>query len=182
MEPNRRDWRAPGEHKLVLVDMDGTLADVTHRLHHIRPELGERAASAGPRERSARAQRASAKPSKKKKNWPAFFRGMEKDAPNEVVAEWVRNLKPEYTVVILSGRPADYARQTVEWLRRHHIPFDHLLMRRAGDHRPDHIVKRELMHTLPRERIAFVIDDRASVCRMWRQEGLRVFQVAEGDF
>jgi FMN phosphatase YigB (HAD superfamily) len=156
MEPNRHDWTAPPDKELVLVDMDGTLADVSHRVHHVR--------------------------GRGKKNWGAFFRGMVHDPPNEVIADWVRNLKPEYTVVILSGRPSNYARETVEWLRRHHIPFEHLLMRPAGDHRPDHIVKKELMDTLPRERIAFVIDDRSSVCRMWRSEGLRCFQIAEGDF
>jgi hypothetical protein len=157
MEPNRRHWQAPPDDSpLVLVDMDGTLADVSHRVHHVR--------------------------GRGRKDWPAFFRGMAKDPPNEVVAGWVRNLKPEYTIVILSGRPSNYAGATVEWLRRHRIPFDHLLMRPAGDHRPDHVVKQELMQTLPRERIAFVIDDRASVCRMWRGQGLRVFQVAEGDF
>lgn len=156
MEPNRRDWKPPDERKLVLVDMDGTLADVSHRVHHIR--------GGG------------------KKNWPAFFRGMVRDRPNEVVARWVRNLRPEYTIVILSGRPAKYAPETVAWLRQFNIPFDHLLMRHNGDHRPDYVVKRELMQTLPREQIAFVIDDRASVVRMWREERLTVYQVAEGDF
>ena len=156
MQPNRHDWKPPDERPLVLVDMDGTLADVEHRVHHVR--------KGG------------------KKNWPAFFRGMAKDKPNPVVAAWVKNLRPEYTIVILSGRPSNYARETVEWLKQYQIPFDHLLMRPDGDHRPDHIVKKELMATLPRKQIAFVIDDRASVCRMWRDVGLRVFQVAEGDF
>lgn len=156
MQPNRRDWKPPDARPLVLVDMDGTLADVEHRVHHVR--------------------------GRGKKNWPAFFRGMTKDKPNAVVAEWVKNLRPEYTIVILSGRPSSYARDTVQWLKKHKIPFDHLLMRREGDHRPDHIVKKELMATLPKRQIAFVIDDRASVCRMWRDEGLRVFQVAEGNF
>ncbi len=156
MQPNRRDWKPPDERPLVLVDMDGTLADVAHRVHHVR--------------------------GRGKKNWPAFFRGMIHDQPNAIVAAWVKNLRPEYTIVILSGRPSNYARETVAWLKKYQIPFDHLLMRPAGDHRPDHIVKKELMATLPKEQIAFVIDDRASVCRMWRDEGLRVFQVAEGNF
>jgi FMN phosphatase YigB (HAD superfamily) len=156
MEANRHDWTPPEDQQLVLVDMDGTLADVSHRVHHVR--------------------------GRGRKNWGAFFRAMVHDPPHEVIADWVRNLKPEYTVVILSGRPSEYARHTVEWLRQYEIPFDHLLMRRSGDHRPDHVVKKELMDTLPRDRIAFVIDDRASVCRMWRDQGLRCFQIAEGDF
>ena len=141
---------------MVIVDMDGTLADVTHRLHHIR---GTR-----------------------KKNWKRFFEGMDADPPNEVVAEWVRNLQPDYEVVIVSGRPEEYGARTIAWLRRHQIPFSHLRMRRDGDHRPDHIVKQEILNALPKEAVAFVIDDRNSVCDMWRRNGLRTFQVAEGNF
>ncbi len=156
MEPNRPDWKPPEGKQLVFVDMDGTLADVTHRLHYIR--------------------------GRRKKNWIGFFRAMDADKPNPVVADWVRQLEPEFAVVIVSGRPAEYAANTVAWLKKNRIPFSHLLMRSTGDFRPDHIVKEELMRTLPRERIAFVIDDRASVCEMWRRNGLRCFQVAEGNF
>ncbi len=141
---------------MVIVDMDGTLADVTHRLHHIR---GGR-----------------------KKNWKRFFEGMDADPPSPVVVEWVRNLSPDYEVVIVSGRPEAYGDRTIAWLRRHHIPFSHILMRRDGDHRPDHIVKQEILDTLPKQAIAFVIDDRNSVCDMCRRNGLRCIQVAEGNF
>ena len=141
---------------MVIVDMDGTLADVAHRLHHIR---GSR-----------------------KKNWKRFFEAMDADPPSPVVAEWVRNLSPDYEVVIVSGRPEEYGGRTIAWLRRNHIPFSHLRMRRDGDHRPDHIVKEEILGTLPKAAIAFVIDDRNSVCDMWRRNGLRCFQVAKGNF
>jgi phosphatidate phosphatase APP1 len=153
---NQPGWRLPEGRMMVIVDMDGTLADVTHRLHHIR---GTR-----------------------KKNWKRFFEAMDADPPSPVVAEWVRNLSPDYEVVIVSGRPEGYGDRTIAWLRRNRIPFSHLLMRRDGDHRPDHIVKQEILETLPKRSIAFVIDDRNSVCDMWRRNGLRTFQVAEGNF
>ncbi len=142
------------ERKLVLVDMDGTLADVSHRLHHIRGG---------------------------KKNWKAFFRGMDDDPPSTIVLEWVRNLEPEYDVVIVTGRPEQYRGNTEAWLRKHGVKYAELLMRRDGDHRPDYTVKRELLSRLPKERVAFVIDDRPSVCEMWRSCGLKVYQVAVGD-
>ncbi len=156
MKANAPGWCLPAGRKMVIVDMDGTLADVTHRLHHIRGHG--------------------------KKDWPRFFEAMDADPPNEVVAAWVRNLAPDYDVVIVSGRPEDYGDRTIAWLRRYRIPVVHILMRRSGDRRPDHIVKQEILDTLPKEAIAFVIDDRNSVCDMWRRNGLRCFQVAEGDF
>lgn len=156
MRANQPGWRLPEGRRMVIVDMDGTLADVTHRLHHIR--------------------------GRRKKNWKRFFEGMDADPSNEVVAQWVRNLPPEYEVVIVSGRPEAYGDRTIAWLRRFNIPFSHLLMRRDGDHRPDHIVKQEILDTLPKHAIAFVIDDRATVCDMWRRNGLRTFQIAEGNF
>jgi FMN phosphatase YigB (HAD superfamily) len=152
---NDPNWRlAPGR-KMVLVDMDGTLADVRHREHFVR---------------------------QKPKRWKAFFEAMEKDPPNQAIAEWVRNLVPDYEVVILSGRPAEYGERTMAWLRRNNIPFSAILMRRSGDRRPDYIVKKEILDTLDRQAIAFVIDDRASVCDMWRANGIRCFQIAEGNY
>ena len=34
-QANDPTWKPPAEKQLVLVDMDGTLADVSHRLHHV---------------------------------------------------------------------------------------------------------------------------------------------------
>jgi FMN phosphatase YigB (HAD superfamily) len=139
--------------KIVIVDMDGTLADVSHRLHFLN----------GP-----------------KKNWKQFFAGMDDDPPSTVVVDWVRNLSPDYEVVIVTGRPDKYHTNTESWLRKHGIEFSRIIMRRSGDHRPDYVVKKELLDEVGRERVAFVIDDRPSVCDMWRALGLRVYQVAIG--
>ena len=114
------------ESNVVLVDMDGTLADVSHRLHWVRGG---------------------------KKNWKKFFREMHKDPPNPVVLDWMRNLAPEYRIVIVSGRPADYQDVTVAWLKRYAVPFSEIYMRSSGDRRPDHIVKRELLEKIGEERV-----------------------------
>ena len=142
---------------VVLVDIDGTLADVTHRIHHVR--------------------------GRGKKDWKRFFQAMHKDQPNQVVVDWVKNLAPDYEVIVVSGRPDDYREVTERWLAAQGIEYSVLHMRRTNDRRPDDIVKREILHNqIGKDRVAFVIDDRASVCRMWRAEGLRTFQVAEGNF
>ena len=54
-------------------------------------------------------------------------------------------------------------------------------MRRVGD-RPDYTVKRELLAEIGEDRIAFVIDDRNSVCDMWRGQGLTCYQIAAANY
>jgi hypothetical protein len=55
---------------------------------------------------------------------------------------------------------------------------------RPGDMRNDSIVKEEIYeeHIKPRFNVRFVLDDRDRVVKMWRENGLKVLQVAEGDF
>ncbi|GAA2347271.1 AAA family ATPase [Dactylosporangium salmoneum] len=59
-----------------------------------------------------------------------------------------------------------------------------LHMRPAGDQRKDSIVKRELFeeHIAGRYAVRFVLDDRDQVVAMWRAMGLTVLQVADGAF
>ena len=58
-------------------------------------------------------------------------------------------------------------------------------MRKEYDFRPDHAIKLEMLETLkvyyncnPK----YVFDDRDSVVKMWRDQGLTCLQVAEGNF
>jgi predicted kinase len=103
------------------------------------------------------------------------------DEVNETVAEWVRGIYPHYNVCIVSGRHDKCGDDTCEWFEGHAIPFDHIIMRRTGDNRPDYIVKAEILEELAAvigmENIAFVLDDRPQVVRMWRSHGLTVYPV-----
>ena len=143
----------------VLVDLDGTLADCTHRLHHIR---GDR-----------------------RKNWDAFFAGCRLDEPNEVVVEMVEALKKEHRVIYCSGRPEKTRKDTEAWLKEH-LGEAHpkLYMRGDRDRRADDIVKRELLLRVREDGYdpKLAINDRKRVVDMWRAEGLVCAQVAEGDF
>lgn len=84
-------------------------------------------------------------------------------------------------VILLSGRDSVCRPETENWLWQNDIPHEELHMRAEGDMRKDTIVKRELFDTHLRGRynVQFVIDDRPSVCRMWREMGLFVFQVGD---
>jgi uncharacterized HAD superfamily protein len=136
---------------IVIVDIDGTVADVGHRLHHIQ----------GP----------------KRKNWKKFFEAMHRDEPIPEVIDRVREMAATSEIVLVTGRPANYEGVTRQWLQRHEIPFDRLLMRRAGDHRADFVAKEDLLRELPIERVVLAIDDRAPVCEMYRRHGIEVWEI-----
>lgn len=146
-------------HNAILIDLDGTLCNVSHRVHFVQETPP---------------------------NWPAFFDACADDVPNPAVAALVAMaIQAHYSILYVSGRPDTYRTPTEAWLSQHGLDYHtRLLMRSAGDYRPDQIVKRELYDTFIAGRfdVAFTVDDRANVVKMWRELGLTCFQVAEGDF
>lgn len=135
----------------VIVDLDGTLASVQWRVHHV---------------------------GRRPKNWKAFFAGMADDTPVPWVVDLLRADHGDAAKLIVSGRPEDYRGVCEEWLARHDIPYDELILRASGDHRPDHVVKAELFEQVIAARydVVFVVDDRPTVVEMWRSRGLHVVQ------
>lgn len=122
------------------------------------------------------------------KDWGGFFRTCDQDEPVAPIMELARNLAYHYSILIVSGRPIDQCGiATEDWLDKHwpsgpEHTYQHLFMRNGGDHRPDTVVKKEILDLLPKDRVAFVLDDRSAVVNMWRSEGLTCLQVAKGDF
>jgi predicted kinase len=108
------------------------------------------------------------------------------DRPNPAVIAAVRAMHAAgYGVVYCSGRDASVRAETEAWLDRHvGVPYLELHMRAIGDSRKDSVVKREIFEREIRDRyhVVGVFDDRMQVVRMWRDLGLTVFQVADGDF
>lgn len=135
----------------ILVDIDGTIADNSHRQHFV----------AGV-----------------EKDWPRFFAAMRDDQVIYPVANMVNNLFRTNSIILCTGRPAEYRVATISWLHRNLIPFTELYMRKSGDHRPDHLVKRELYDQILADGYnpKIVIDDRTSVVKMWRELGLVCLQ------
>lgn len=94
--------------------------------------------------------------------------------------------KSEYSpkIIIMSGRTEDHRKETEHWLGMQGIICEGIFMRASGDTRKDSIVKNELFreHVEPYYNVCGVFDDRQQVVDMWRQIGLKCFQVQEGDF
>jgi phosphoglycolate phosphatase-like HAD superfamily hydrolase len=146
------------EKDIVIFDLDGTLALIEHRVHHITGE---------------------------KKDWTAFYAACPNDLPNAPIIAITRALALQgYELWVVSGRSDEVAEQTMTWLKLHVGDFHKLIMRKAGDHQPDDKLKRSWIEdgTIPQERVLVVFEDRASVVKMWRELGLTCLQVAPGDF
>ena len=110
------------------------------------------------------------------------------DSLDDTIAELIRSQKEYHAgfkeVILLSGRDGSSRELTEKWLSDHSVDYDQLFMRAPGDQRKDDLVKYELFieHILPNYYVEFVLDDRDQVVKMWREIGLKCFQVAEGNF
>lgn len=118
---------------------------------------------------------------------PYDYSQVHTDIIDETVREVVSLVSDDYQgkeVIIVSGREDDCLEVTKKWLSDNSVNYNAIYMRKAGDHRDDRIVKKEIYeeHIKPNYNVRFVLDDRDRVVKMWREEGLKVLQVAEGDF
>ena len=146
------------KHKpVVIFDIDGTLADISHRRHFVEG---------------------------KKKNWAKFNQAMINDTPKTAIVALYQALWDKYYVIIVSGRTDDFRPQTEAWFKQWNIPINEIHMRRFGDYRADNLIKEEILQQLQHKgyQIQFVVDDRDSVVAMWREHGITCLQCDYGDF
>lgn len=143
------DW---GSKSLILADIDGTICDCAQRLAFVQTPG--------------------------KKDWRGFYSQVSKDEPVDIVIRWIRELAKEHTICLVSGRPDTYQFETIDWMKRHQVPFDYLFMRRGSDGSTDVTVKNEILSLLPKDKIMFAIDDRPVVLReVWRAGGIKAYPV-----
>lgn len=120
---------------VLVVDIDGVVADVRHRLHHL--EGGSR-------------------------DWEAFFAAMGADPVLAQGQALVTKARAEgHGIVYLTGRPERWRADTVIWLASHGLEGDDLFMRPDADRRPARVFKVEVLRRLASsaEIVALVDDD-----------------------
>ena len=147
-----------------VFDIDGTLADLKHRLHFIQPKEGE------------------------KKYWDGFFAACVDDAPIPENVRLCQTLigaifRHHFQMEFWTGRREAERDVTRIWLMQHvsiHTNNCTLKMRKDGDRRQDHVLKMEFID--PEEPPDIIFEDRSTVVQAYRERGLTVFQVAKGDF
>lgn len=146
--------------KVIVFDLDGTICNVDHRRHWV---------------------------ASKPKNWAAWNAGIPFDTPNEDIV-WMLDQFYENDfktrIVLCSGRGSETRSITEKWLEDNNITYHALYMRAAKDNRKDSIVKVELLGEIERDfgRPWLWVDDRQQVVDAIREQGIRVLQVAPGDF
>jgi len=139
----------------VVFDLDGTMADIKHRLFTIET---------------------------KKQDWDSFRALCHQDEPiRQIIQVCQAMYKAYHYVEIWSGRAEKTRDLTEAWLEAHNVPYHALRLRPGDDDRRDVDVKEGWLRAEPCS-IDLVFDDRKRLVEMWRRNGVRCCQVAEGDY
>lgn len=122
---------------IIVCDVDGTIADHTHRFHHVTTDVP--------------------------KNWKAYYEKMPLDPPlpgaQLHLKRLVEMMSPNF--FFLTGRPEEYRKLTQDWIWQHFGVLASqpslgihsrnaasLVMRPTGDYRKSHVFKMELVEFL----------------------------------
>lgn len=144
---------------LYIFDIDGTIANLEHRLHYINRESPD---------------------------WDEFHEHVDLDKPIEPVITTLQMLSALSEIWFYTGRMESCRPKTEAWIREHVlITSPTIVMRRTGDFRPDYEVKQEMLDCMldyDRQRLVAVFDDRKQIVDMWRRNGIQCFQVKDGDY
>lgn len=132
--------------KIVICDIDGTVANNDHRQHLLQGF----------------------------KTWDKFFAHLSEDLPISEVIEFVINLHNEgRDIVFVTGRPARYEEATRKWLGRYFDFEIKLFMRQDKDKRNKVEVKKEIfLENFKSEDIFLVIDNDRDLIKMWQSLSL----------
>ena len=144
--------------RIMVVDIDGTLAEVGLRRRRLLEQLPV--------------------------DWEAFYRDDFDDLPRRNVCSFVQFNARTMELFLCTSRRESVRDKTQRWLLRNlgMQPRDYtLIMRANGDDRPEHIQKldqffRETTEE-ERRRVLFVVEDNKAVARMWRRRGFTCFIV-----
>lgn len=143
----------------IIVDMDGTLANVSAIRHHIVPP--------------------TPKPKGWYKDFHAFHSASVDCPPNPAVVDHaIRAHLLGTAVLIVTARRAMYRHQTAWWLALNGVPSDALYMRGDKDGREDYLVKRDILSAIRTSfNPIFAVDDNPAVLALWEEEGIPTLKV-----
>lgn len=134
----------------VVIDLDGTLLDGTHRHHLVTSEK------------------------------PKDFKKYRLEGKNDNVNKPLLFILKILTflgirIILLTGRDNKARYATVQCLKRNEVPYHCLCMRNNGDTRSDYEFKKDYYnrHIKSKYHILFTVEDRPSVVRLWKE--LKIF-------
>ncbi len=155
--PQHWQWRQapPQAADCVIVDIDGVLADAGHRQHFLEPPW---------------------------RDWDGFFAECGGDGVIEESKMLLDLLGADLLIVLLTSRPTWIQKTTLEWLQRHKIRYDLLIMRPLGDFQASPGFKRDETQTLSRRGFnpVLAIDDDMRNVRMYRNQNVPTVFIDSG--
>lgn len=136
----------------LILDFDGTIADYKTR-EHLRAV-----------------------------DWDAYISASHTDTPILQTVEIINKFKGDYFIIILSARGESSRGETSKWLEKYNIYYDEMILRDNDDTRDDYLIKLDLIRekVLNRYEVFMAIDDRSSVVKLFRENGIFTIQVGDG--
>ena len=139
--------------KVVIFDIDGILADISHRYEHYTHICN------------------------------CFFNIRESYHVDELLMknyEYYKLFKVRgYPIYIFTSRSEEYKKETTLWLAKNNIIYNLLEMRTTGDYKPAYKVKEEYLlrnfGERPDQEIKAVFEDEIGCIEMYRSYGLQVY-------
>lgn len=136
----------------VIVDVDGTLCDVSGIRHYLLDDP-------------------------KNRNFEKFHKASALCPPITDTLTWVHeHLAAGRAVFVVTARRQRWEYLTRQWLRKWEIPHDVLLMRADADDRRDDLVKADILARIRAAGfiVTAAIDDNPGVIAVWEAEGIPV--------
>lgn len=135
--------------KVIIFDLDGCLSDGKHRLHLLPPYEKRGDTNA----------------------WVEFNLASGSDLPIQDNIDLLNILALTHRIVILTGRGAVAKDVTLEWLDKHGVNYDNIIMRGENDHRPDVEYKESILKPM-KDHIVCCFDDLEHVAKHIRSLGI----------
>ena len=141
------------KNRIALFDVDGTLMNIEHRRHYVEGD---------------------------NKDWKSFNDYTKFDTINDHVFQMANALASDgYKIIVLSGRMEKQREITEKQLAFGKLDYMRLIMRPDNNYDPDHEFKKDVLDLFIAEDLKpqFTVDDRPSVVKMWRDNGIPCFDV-----
>lgn len=143
--------------KAIIIDLDGTICNLTHRLHYI--QNGNR-------------------------DYDAFHEECAYDEPIDDIIAVVQSLRDRFgkdAIVFVTGRGEQCREATINWLEHYVGDFGALYMRQLNDFRKDVIIKEEILEDMVEDGYDpwLALDDREDIVRLWRDNGIKTLHCSD---
>tara|TARA_B100000287_G_scaffold18927_1_gene18964 strand:+ start:1499 stop:1918 length:420 start_codon:yes stop_codon:yes gene_type:complete len=136
---------------IILCDIDGTVADNSHRQHFLE----------------------------EKKDWDGFFDALDLDEPiYEIINKMNDEHNQGREIIFLTGRPERYRDPTENWLKQY-FNFPLRVVMRPNDNKKNKLLTKKEMfeQNFNIDEIFYVIDNDEDLLNMWKKMGMRVYSV-----